>query len=82
MNKLYYVDIKVFDTFEETSSLIRKAVIAADEDSARDIIAKQMEEEIKSAEAPCASYEIIRCEVIREVKFKPVEKLPWKEDKD
>lgn len=28
MNKLYYIDVKVFDTFEETSSLIRKAVIA------------------------------------------------------
>lgn len=40
MNKLYYVDVKVFDTFEETSSLIRKAVIAADEDSARDIVTK------------------------------------------
>lgn len=67
MDKLFYVDVKLFDTFEETSSLIRKAVIAADEDSARDIVAKQVEEEIKSAEAPCADYEIIRCEVIREV---------------
>ena len=64
---LYYVDVKVFDTFEETSSLIRRAVIAADVDSARDIVAKQMEEEIKSAEAPCAGYEIIRCEVVREL---------------
>lgn len=67
MNKLYYVDIKIFDTFEETSSLIRKVIIATDEDNARDIVAKQMEEEIKSAEAPCAGYEIIRCEVIREI---------------
>lgn len=65
MNKLYYVDIKVFDTFEETSSLIRKAVIATDEDSARDVVAKQMEEEIKSAEAPCAGYEILKVEFIR-----------------
>ena len=63
--KLYYIDVKVFDTFEETSSLIRKAVIAADEVNARDIIAKQMEEEIKSAEAPCAGYEIIKIEFIR-----------------
>ena len=67
MNKLYYVDVKVFDTFEETSSLIRKAVIAADEDNARNIIAKQMEEEIKSAEAPCAGYETIKIEFIREL---------------
>ena len=66
MNKLYYVDVKVFDTFEETSSLIRKKVVAIDEDSARDIVAKQMEEEINSAEAPCAVYEIIRCEAIME----------------
>ena len=44
---LYYVDVKVFDTFEETTSLIRRAVIAADEANARDIVAKQMEEEIK-----------------------------------
>ena len=65
--KLYYIDVKVFDTFEETSSLIRKAVTATDEDGARDIVAKQMEEEIKSAEAPCAGYEIIRCEVVREL---------------
>ena len=64
---LYYVDIKLFDTFEETTSLIRKAVIAADEDNARNIIAKQMEEEIKSAEAPCAGYEIIKIEFIREL---------------
>ena len=64
---LYYVDVKVFDTFEETSSLIRKAVIAADEDNARNIIAKQIEEEIKSAEAPCAGYEIIKIEFIREL---------------
>ena len=65
MNKLYYIDVKVFDTFEETSSLIRKAVIATDEDSARDVAAKQMEEEIKSAEAPCAGYEILKVEFIR-----------------
>ena len=64
---LYYVDVKVFDTFEETYSLIRKAVIAADEDNARNIIAKQMEEEIKSAEEPCAGYEIIKIEFIREL---------------
>ena len=62
---LYYVDVKVFDTFEETSSLIRKAVIAADEANSRDIVAKQMEEEIKSAEAPCAGYEILKVEFIR-----------------
>ena len=64
---LYYVDVKVFDTFEETSSLIRKAVIAADEANARDIVAKQMEEEIKAADAPCASYERIKIEFIREL---------------
>ena len=63
--KLYYIDVKVFDTFEETSSLIRKAIIAADEANARDIVAKQMEEEIKSAEAPCAGYEITKIEFIR-----------------
>ena len=64
---LYYVDVKLFDTFEETSSLIRKAVIATDEDSARDVVAKQMEEEIKAVEAPCAGYEIIKIELIREL---------------
>ena len=64
---LYYVDVKLFDTFEETLSLIRRAVIAADEDGARDIVAKQMEEEIKATEAPCAGYEIIKIEFIREL---------------
>lgn len=65
MNKLYYIDIKIFDTFEETSSLIRRAVIAPDEDRARDIVVKQMEEEIESAEAPCAGYEVLKVEFIR-----------------
>ena len=65
MYNLYYVDVKVFDTFKGTSSLIRKAVIATDEASARDIVAKQMEEEIKATEAPCADYEIIKIEFIR-----------------
>ena len=65
--KLYYIDMKLFDTFEENSTLIRRAVIATDEDSARDIAAKQMEEEIKSAEAPCADYEVLKIEFIREV---------------
>ena len=64
---LYYVDVKVFDTFEETTSLTRRAVIAADEANARDIVAKQMEEEIKAAEAPCAGYETIKIEFIREL---------------
>ena len=64
---LYYIDVKVFDTFEETSSLIRRAGIAADADNARDIVAKQIEEEIKAAEAPCAGYEIIKIEFIREL---------------
>ena len=64
---LYYVDVKVFDTFEETSSLIRKAVIATDEANARDIVAKQIKEEIKAAEVPCAGYEIIKIEFIREL---------------
>lgn len=65
MNKLYYIDVKVFDTFEETSSLIRRAVIAPDEDRARDIVVKQMEEETESAEAPCAGYEVLKVEFIR-----------------
>lgn len=65
MNKLYYVDVKIFDTPEETPSLIRRAVIATDEDNARDIVAEQMEEEIKSA--PWASYEILKVEFIREL---------------
>ena len=64
---LYYVDVKLFDTFEETSSIIRKAIIAADEANARDIVAKQMEEERKYVEAPCAGYEIIKIEFIREL---------------
>ena len=67
MNKLYYVDVKLFDTFEETSSLIRRAVIATDEDDARDIVAKQIEEEIKATEAPCAGYETIKIKFIREL---------------
>lgn len=65
--KLYYIDVKLFDTFEDNSALVRKAVIATDEDSARDIVANQMKEEIKSAEAPCADYEILKVEFIREV---------------
>ena len=57
----------VWITFEETPSLVRKAIIATDEASARDIVAKQMEEEIKTAGAPCAGYETIKIEFIREL---------------
>lgn len=64
---LYYVDVKLFDTFEETYSLIRRAVIATDEDGARDIVAKQMEEEIKDTEAPCAGYDITNIKFVREL---------------
>lgn len=67
MNNLYYIDVKLFDTFEGVSSLIRKTVIASSEDEARDIIAKQMEEEIKSAEAPCAGYDITNIKFVREL---------------
>lgn len=67
MNNLYYIDVKLFDTFEGISSLIRKAVIASSEDEARDIVAKQMEEEIKSAEAPCAGYDITNIKFVREL---------------
>ena len=63
--KLYYIDVKVFDTPEEAPSLIRKVVITTDEDSAVDVVAEQMEEEIKSA--PWASYEILKVEFIREL---------------
>lgn len=63
MNKLYYINVKVFDAPEEAPSLIKKTVIATDEDSAIDIVAEQMEEEIKSA--PWASYEILKVEFIR-----------------
>ena len=67
MNNLYYIDVKVFDTFEEITSLIRRAVIAADEANARDIVAKQMEEEIKSAETPCAGYDITNIKFVKEL---------------
>lgn len=67
MYKLFYVDVKLFDTFEEISSLVKKAIIARDEDEARNIVTNQMEEEIRSAEAPCASYEVIRIELIRDL---------------
>ena len=65
MNKLYYIDVKIFDAPEEAPSLIRRVVIATDEDSAVDIVAEQMEEEIKSS--PWASYEILKVEFIREL---------------
>lgn len=64
MNKLYYVNVKLIDTFDGISSLVRKIAIATDENNARDTVAKQMEEEIKSAEAPCESYEILKVEFI------------------
>lgn len=67
MYKLFYVDVKLFDTFEEISSLIRKAIIAKDEDEARNIVTNQLEEEIESAEVPCASYEVIRVEFVRDL---------------
>lgn len=67
MDKLYYVDIKLFDTFEETSSLIRRAVIAKDKDRARDIIVKQLDKEIEEVGNPCSDYEIIKVNQVRAV---------------
>ena len=67
MNRVYYVYVKLFDTFEEISSLIKEMVIATDENNARDIVAKQLEEEIKFAKAPCAGYEIFKVEFIKEL---------------
>lgn len=67
MNKLYYVDVKLFDSFEETSSLIRRAVIAKDEDKARGIVAEQLDKEIEEVANPCSGYEIVKIIFIREV---------------
>lgn len=67
MDKLYYVDVKLFDTFEETSSLIRRAVIAKDEDKARNIVAKQLDKEIKEVGNPCSGYEIVKVNQVRAV---------------
>lgn len=67
MNKLYYVDVKLFDTFEETSSVVRKAVIAENEETARSIVSKMLEDEINDINASCANYEIINIRFIREV---------------
>lgn len=67
MNKLYYIDVKVFDTFEETSSLIRKAVIATDVDNARDIIVNQLDREIEEIDAPCAGYDITNIKFVRDL---------------
>ncbi len=62
MDKLYYVDVKLFDTFEETSSLIRRAVIAKDENTARDIVAKQLDKEVGNS---CSVYEIIEVNQVK-----------------
>lgn len=67
MDKFYYVDIKLFDSFEDISSFIRRAVIAKNEDKARDVVAKQLDREIEEIGNPCSSYEIIRTTFIREV---------------
>ena len=68
MNNIYFVNVKLFDTFEETSSLIRKAVIAKNEDEARDITVNQLDQEIEEVNAPCSGYEIINIEFVRGVK--------------
>lgn len=67
MDKLYYVDAKLFDTFEETSSLIRRAVIAKDEDKARDIVAKQLDKEIEEVGNSCSGYEIVKINQVRAI---------------
>lgn len=63
MNKHYYVTVNVFDTFEGTSTIIRKFVIASDEDEAKKFINEIMDKEIEASEAPCVGYEIISIEV-------------------
>lgn len=67
MNNLYYIDVKLFDTFEGISSLIRKAVIASNEDEARHIIVNQLDREIEEIDAPCAGYDITNIKFVREL---------------
>lgn len=63
MNKLYYVEIRLFDTFEQISTVIKKSVVASDKDEARNIISKMMDKELNEVNASCTGYEIIDCEV-------------------
>lgn len=67
MNNLYYIDVKLFDTFEGISSLIRKTVIASNEDEARHIIVNQLDREIEEIDAPCAGYDITNIKFVREL---------------
>lgn len=67
MKEVYRVDIRIFDTFEGTSTIIKKTVIASDEDEARDLVRKMMDREIEEINASCAGYEIVRGEVVREL---------------
>lgn len=67
MDRLYYIDVKLFNTFEETYSLIRRAVIAKNEDKARDIVARQLNKEIEEIGNPCPGYEIVKVNQVRVV---------------
>lgn len=67
MNKLFYVKAIISDSFEDTMSYLRRTVVAADEEAARDIVAKQLEKEIEEANAPYASYEIIKIDFIQDM---------------
>lgn len=67
MNKLFYVRAIISDSFEDTASYLKRTVVAADKEAARDIVAKQLEEDIKEANAPCATYEITRIDFIRDM---------------
>ena len=65
MKNLYLVTVRLFDTFEEISDVKVEAVIASDEEDARNQVSKVLEAQIEEVEAPCASYEILKIEFFR-----------------
>lgn len=67
MKNLYLVTMRLFDIFEEISDVKVRTVIASDEEEARSFICKLMDLQIEDTEAPCAGYEILKIEFIREV---------------
>ena len=67
MSEIYCVDVRLFDTFEETSTIRVKRVVARNEDEARDIICKMMDKELEEVGNPCAGYEILKGRNIGEI---------------
>lgn len=66
MKNLYLVEIKLFNMSEETSSSMKRPVVASNEDETRSLVGNMLDKMIKEMQVPMG-YEIGNIEFVREM---------------